>query len=48
MAVLAIILLITITFISSKGLNKISKITSIGGTVVALANVVLILGGFLY
>ncbi|MBI5996383.1 glutamate/gamma-aminobutyrate family transporter YjeM [Clostridium perfringens] len=46
MAVLAIILLITITFISSKGLNKISKITSIGGTVVALANVVLILGGF--
>lgn len=46
MAVLAIILLLTITFISSKGLNKISKITSIGGTVVALANVVLILGGF--
>lgn len=46
MAVLAIILLITITFISSKGLNKISKITSIGGTVVALSNIVLILGGF--
>ncbi|EOU1111080.1 glutamate/gamma-aminobutyrate family transporter YjeM [Clostridium perfringens] len=46
MSVLAIILLITITFISSKGLNKISKITSIGGTVVALSNVVLILGGF--
>ncbi|CAG9360581.1 TPA: glutamate/gamma-aminobutyrate family transporter YjeM [Clostridium perfringens] len=46
MSVLAIILLIIITFISSKGLNKISKITSIGGTVVALSNVVLILGGF--
>lgn len=46
MAVLAIILLLVITFISSKGLNKISKITSIGGTVVALANIVLILGGF--
>ena len=45
-SVLAIILLIIITFISSKGLNKISKITSIGGTVVALSNVVLILGGF--
>lgn len=47
MAILAIILLIIITFISSKGLNKISKITSIGGTVVALANVVLILGGLI-
>lgn len=47
LALLGIILLTVITYVCSKGLNNISKITSIGGTVVALANIVLILGGII-
>lgn len=47
LALLGILLLVIITYVSSKGLNNISKITSIGGTVVALANVILILGGLI-
>lgn len=43
--ILAILFVITVTFIASKGLQKISKITSVGGTAVALLNVVLLVGG---
>lgn len=45
LGILAISWIIVVTFISSKGLDKISKITSVGGTAVTLLNVVLILGG---
>ncbi|WP_297632458.1 glutamate/gamma-aminobutyrate family transporter YjeM [uncultured Clostridium sp.] len=44
MALFGIILIIIVTFAASKGLDKIKKITSIGGTFVALANVVLLVG----
>ncbi|MGY3748728.1 glutamate/gamma-aminobutyrate family transporter YjeM [Vagococcus acidifermentans] len=45
LGVLAIIWIIFITFVSSKGLNSIKKITSIGGTAVALINVLLFVVG---
>ncbi|MBT9830650.1 glutamate/gamma-aminobutyrate family transporter YjeM [Clostridium baratii] len=41
MALLAVILLLVITFTASKGLNKITKFTSIGGAFSAFANVIL-------
>lgn len=40
--ILGIILMIAITFVATKGLNKIAKITSIGGIAVALLNLVLL------
>lgn len=45
LGILAIFWIILITFVSSKGLDSIKKVTSIGGTAVALINVVLFLGG---
>lgn len=46
-ALLAILWMLAITFISSKGLDKIQKVTTVGGTFVALINVVLIVGAIL-
>lgn len=46
LGILAIFVLI-VTFVASKGLDKISKVTSIGGTAVALLNVVLLVGAVL-
>ena len=37
--------IILVTFIASKGVEKIKKVTSVGGTAVALLNLVLLLGG---
>lgn len=45
LGILGIIWILFVTFVGSKGLDKISKITSIGGTAVALLNVVLLVGG---
>lgn len=45
LGILAILWIILVTFISTKGLEKIQKVTSIGGTAVALLNVVLLVGG---
>ncbi|MGM0169720.1 hypothetical protein IGI39_004809 [Enterococcus sp. AZ135] len=45
LGVLAIFWIILITFVSSRGLNSIKKVTSIGGSAVALINVVLFIGG---
>lgn len=45
LGILAIFWIILITFVSSRGLDSIKKVTSIGGTAVALINVVLFLGG---
>ncbi|MGX6961955.1 glutamate/gamma-aminobutyrate family transporter YjeM [Vagococcus xieshaowenii] len=47
LGILAIIWIIFITVVSSKGLDKIKKITSAGGTAVALLNVILIVVGLL-
>lgn len=44
MALLGITLFIIITFAASKGLKSITKVTSIGGTFIALANIVLLIG----
>lgn len=44
LGVLAIIWILIITFISSRGLDSIKKITSIGGASVALINIILFLG----
>lgn len=44
MALLGSILIILITYAASKGLKSIKKVTSIGGTVVLLSNLVLIIG----
>ncbi len=45
--ILAILWMIFVTFTASRGLDKISKFTSVGGTAVALLNVVLIGGAIL-
>lgn len=45
--ILSIIFIITITYIASRGLKDISKITTVGGTAVALLNVFLILGALI-
>lgn len=42
LGVLGVAWIIIVTYVASKGLNKITKITSIGGTAVALLNVVLL------
>ncbi len=47
LGVLGILWIIFVTFVSTKGLDKIKKITSVGGTAVALLNVVLIVGGII-
>lgn len=47
LGVLGILLIITITYTATKGLDKIKKITSIGGTAVAFLNIVLIVSALL-
>lgn len=47
LGILGIIWIIIVTTVSSKGIDKIQKITSIGGTAVASLNVFLFLGGIL-
>ena len=44
LGVLGIIWIIVVTFVASKGLEQITKITSIGGTAVALLNILLLVG----
>ncbi len=47
LGILAILWIIILTFISSKGVDKIKKFTSFGGSAVALINVFLFVGGIL-
>lgn len=47
LGIMGICWIIFVTFICIKGMDKIKKITSIGGTAVALLNIVLIVGGVL-
>lgn len=44
LGILGVTWILTTTFIATKGLDKITKFTSIGGTAVALLNIVLLLG----
>ena len=47
LGILGCLWILLVTFVATKGMEKIKKVTSIGGTAVALLNVVLLLGGFL-
>lgn len=47
LGLLGIIWITVVTFTASKGLEKITKVTSIGGTAVALLNIVLLIGALL-
>ncbi|MBL4930377.1 glutamate/gamma-aminobutyrate family transporter YjeM [Clostridium paridis] len=47
LGILAILFVILVTFIASKGLKSVSKVTSVGGTAIALLNVVLLIGAIL-
>ncbi|MGL4308016.1 MAG: glutamate/gamma-aminobutyrate family transporter YjeM [Cetobacterium sp.] len=47
MGVLGVLLMTAFTFIASKGLNKISKIASIGGIATTLLNLVLLFGALI-
>ncbi|KRN28515.1 inner membrane transporter YjeM [Lactobacillus selangorensis] len=47
LGILAIVWIIFLTYVSSHGLDRIKKITSVGGTAVALINILLFLGGFI-
>ena len=47
LAILGVILMIVITYLSSKGMESISKIASIGGFFVTSANVILIVGALI-
>lgn len=44
LGILGILLVVLITFTSTKGLDQIKKVTSVGGTAVALLNIVLLVG----
>lgn len=44
LGLLAVVWIIGVTFTSTKGLDKIKKVTSVGGTAVALLNIVLLVG----
>ncbi|MGG7162890.1 glutamate/gamma-aminobutyrate family transporter YjeM [Clostridium ihumii] len=47
LGILGILIIIAITYFGSKGLDKIKKITSVGGTAVALLNILLIGGAII-
>ncbi|MBU3145081.1 glutamate/gamma-aminobutyrate family transporter YjeM [Clostridium sp. CF012] len=47
LGILGILWIILVTFVSTKGLEKIKKVTSLGGSAVALLNIVLLLGAIL-
>ncbi len=47
LGILACLWIILVTYVATKGVEKITKITSIGGSAVVLLNIVLILGGIL-
>ena len=47
LGILGAIWICVVTFVGSKGVDKISKVTSVGGTAVTLLNIVLLGGGML-
>lgn len=47
LGVLGVIFLILVTFIGTKGLDKIKKVTSVGGTAVVIVNIVVLVGSII-
>ncbi len=47
LGLLGIVWIILVTFTATKGLEKIKKVTSVGGTAIALLNVVLLIGAMI-
>ena len=47
LGILGVIWILVVTFTATKGLEKIKKVTSVGGTAVVLANVFLIIGALI-
>ena len=47
LGILGCLWILLVTLVASKGVEKITKVTSIGGTAVALMNIVLLLGGII-
>ena len=47
LGILACLWILLVTFVATKGVEKITKVTSVGGTAVALLNIVLLVGGFI-
>ncbi|MCU9811366.1 glutamate/gamma-aminobutyrate family transporter YjeM [Paraclostridium sp. AKS81] len=47
LGILGALWIILVTYVSTKGIEKITKVTSVGGTAVALLNIVLLVGGIL-
>ena len=47
LGILGVLWIILVTYVGTKGIEKITKATSIGGTAVALLNIVLLVGGVL-
>ncbi|KYH29527.1 MULTISPECIES: glutamate/gamma-aminobutyrate family transporter YjeM [Clostridium] len=47
LGLLGVIWILAVTFTGSKGLEKITKVTSVGGTAVALLNIVLLIGAII-
>ena len=45
LGLIGIVIVLAITYISTKGVDKITKVTSVGGTAVALLNILLLVGG---
>ena len=39
--------ILLVTFVATKGVEKIAKVTSVGGTAVALMNIILLIGGII-
>ena len=47
LGILGALWILLVTFVASRGVEKITKVTSVGGTAVALMNIVLLLGGII-
>ena len=47
LGILGALWILVVTYVSTKGIEKITKVTSVGGTAVALLNIVLLVGGVL-
>ncbi len=47
LGILGAIWILLVTFVATKGVEKITKVTSVGGTAVALMNIILLVGGLI-
>lgn len=47
LGILGALWILLVTFVATKGVEKIAKVTSVGGTAVALMNIILLIGGII-